>query len=406
MTFPNFITYIKNKSNTFNTYNYELNEYKTIEKLEYNINQFEVFKSYANNNQGLKQFADDLIKWRNELLKYKIDYFDNSFVKDDGHLYYKTHSNNVCSILNRYITNTTFEDIELYEESYYSKCNNGGLIYHQPGIYKDITTYDKSSFYPRSLGGDIDFIFPIKKGNISTINDIPKNPFIFGIYNVRVESNDANFNKIFAYSKNNFYTHYSLNFVKFYNKKYNNTVKLTLLNKECLKYQYTNQKVIGSDVFGKWFHILIDIKKKIPKNKLLKHLFSSAWGQLTKSKIIRKYQDEIDNEDLDVGRQMNIEENRYYIKKFEIVNDKSLYHLIDLSEPIYKYQLRLKPFLTSFARVKIAKIALKNIDNVIRIQTDSITYNKSIEIDEFEFIKEEGKSGKNFEVKGNSLIKL
>lgn len=89
------------------------------------------------------------------------------------------------------------------------------------------------------MGEDDDLILATKKGNISTIEHIPvetnKNGFIYGIYNVKVESDDVNFNKVFAYSKNNFYTHYSLNFARYYNYKYKNTVKLTLLDKKCLK---------------------------------------------------------------------------------------------------------------------------------------------------------------------------
>jgi hypothetical protein len=93
----------------------------------------------------------------------------------------------------------------------------------------------------------------------------------------------------------------------------------------------------------------------------------------------------------------------YYTKN----NEDDLYYLIDLTKPIYKYQLRLKPFLTSYCRRVMAVIALNNINNVVRIQTDSITYNKAIEINgEFEFIKEGDKCGSNFEVVGNSLLQL
>ena len=79
---PNFITWFKNSRNMFNTYNYETKEYITLSKLEHNINQFEIFKWYQANNEGLKKFADDIIVWRNEILnsnilKKRFDYFDN-----------------------------------------------------------------------------------------------------------------------------------------------------------------------------------------------------------------------------------------------------------------------------------------------------------------------------------------
>ena len=79
---PNCITWFKNSRNMFNTYNYETKEYITLSKLEHNINQFEIFKWYQANNEGLKKFADDIIVWRNEILnsnilKKRFDYFDN-----------------------------------------------------------------------------------------------------------------------------------------------------------------------------------------------------------------------------------------------------------------------------------------------------------------------------------------
>lgn len=40
----------------------------------------------------------------------------------------------------------------------------------------------------------------------------------------------------------------------------------------------------------------------------------------------------------------------------------------------------MKAFLTDYGRIKMAKLALEYIDNVIRIQTDSITYDKHLKI--------------------------
>jgi hypothetical protein len=42
----------------------------------------------------------------------------------------------------------------------------------------------------------------------------------------------------------------------------------------------------------------------------------------------------------------------------------------------YKYNIRLKPFITSFGRNKTGRISLKMIDNVIRIHTDGIAFNR------------------------------
>ena len=54
----------------------------------------------------------------------------------------------------------------------------------------------------------------------------------------------------------------------------------------------------------------------------------------------------------------------------------------------------------------MALIALKNIDNVVRIKTDSISYNIKVEINEYNFVEEDDKSNIKAEIKGNSLIKI
>ena len=88
-----------------------------------------------------------------------------------------------------------------------------------------------------------------------------------------------------------------------------------------------------------------------------------------------KTEDEVIDEKLDIGFEYD---NEYHIEEIRTKPSGDIYRLINLKKDIYEYQFRLKAFLTDFGRVKIAKIALLNIDNVVRIQTDSITYNEPI----------------------------
>lgn len=117
-----------------------------------------------------------------------------------------------------------------------------------------------------------------------------------------------------------------------------------------------------------------------------------------------KTEEEIENEGLQVGMTYN---DRFMIKDVTIKNDSNdLYELIDTTKPLYKYQLRMKAFITDFARVKIAKVALEDIDDVIRIQTDGIVYSSNIYIDKTNFVKEESKTGRFKWVNVNKFIKL
>ena len=405
----NFLTFYK-KDGKFYTFNYETKCVKTYDNLiNCNINHFELMKGYEPTEADLKQYADDMIKWRNELLKVsngKIDYFQQSFSKGSG-LQIRNHFRNTKRVLSIYLQNkdiykTKFEPISIEEELYFEKCNNGGLVYHQDGVYDNITTFDKRMFYPSILGSQY-FKIPMTKGKICEFKTIPKAAFRYGIYPVKIISNDPIFNKIFAFSKDNHYTHISLNFVKYYNKAYakpNNQIRMEVAGNTQLVWYKNDWLIESSKFFSKWYYMMKAFKTAAPKNKLIKRLASSAWGHLLHKNVIVKSEDEIENEDLDIGTSMNVDDNRYFIKKDMI--DKL--ELIDLTKPIYNYKFRIKPFLTSYARDVIGKQALKNIHNVVRIATDSITYDTDIEIEAYEFIKETKKSGCKAEIKGNSLL--
>ena len=89
--------------------------------------------------------------------------------------------------------------------------------------------------------------------------------------------------------------------------------------------------------------------------------------------------------------------------------------LIEKSNPC-KMNFRLKPFITSFMRIVIAEIAIEtNIEAIVRINTDNITFNKDkLSNDEIkrineishQFIQEEKTTG-NFDIKSlNTFIRL
>ena len=430
----NFIVYYKTPDNKFRTYNYETKEYQTVNMIDnLNINAFEMFKGfgYKNTDENLKKNTHDWIIGRNRLLELKIisktvkvcsiiDIFDNSLITTEGpykdKIYYRSNYKNVMRFvkdLRKKDKHWNMDVIELYESEYFDKCYNSGVIYHRNGMYENVTTYDKKQFYSSILGNwTYDFEFPVVKGKIKKLkNRIPKK-FQYGIYNIKVESNDENFNKIFSYSKDDHYTHYSLNFVLDYNKEYGDTVLLTIVNRECLVYEddrtddnkYDGSIVKNSYVFGKWFDKLRELKDKYPDDQIIKNLMSATWGYLSQKNSKWYSEDEVTNNEMDIGHSNDVNENQYFIENMKQKNDTSIYKLRDLSKPIYKYQFRLKPFATSFARVVIAKQALRHIDKVIRIQIDSISY---VDLDEDlttkDFIIDPNHTGKKVQLSGHSF---
>jgi hypothetical protein len=123
-------------------------------------------------------------------------------------------------------------------------------------------------------------------------------------------------------------------------------------------------------------------------------------GRNFEQKNIWKSEDKIINEKLDIGFGYDTE---YHIQEIRAKPTGDEYRLINLKTNIYEYQFRLKAFLTDFGRVKIAKIALVNIDNVVRIQTDSITFDQPIKLTINNFAIDSKKTGK-FEIKNRKIM--
>jgi hypothetical protein len=202
---------------------------------------------------------------------------------------------------------------------------------------------------------------------------------------------------VFAFSKDDHYTHYSLNFVLLYNKEYGGDIKIEFVSNQALIY---DDLIDSSDIFYSWYNVLWKLKKEFPSNKIIKKLASSAWGELSNKKNIWKTEEAIIDEKLDISFDYDSE---YHIEEIRVKPEGDIYRLLNLKTNIYEYQFRLKAFLTDFGRVKIAKIALQNIDNVVRIQTDSITFDKPIVLTINNFAIDEKKCGK-FEILNRKIM--
>jgi hypothetical protein len=101
---------------------------------------------------------------------------------------------------------------------------------------------------------------------------------------------------------------------------------------------------------------------------------SSLHGSLSRSNCIFKTFEAIESEGLDVS--MNSSSD-YKIIEYVSNEDKELYKLQCNHNP-YRFPFRLKSFLTAFGRVKIAEVALCKIDDVIRVQTDGVSFKSQV----------------------------
>ncbi len=104
---------------------------------------------------------------------------------------------------------------------------------------------------------------------------------------------------------------------------------------------------------------------------------SSLWGSLSRGNNIMKTWEEIEQEGLCVGIGNDVD---YHIADYIKSDTQEYYKLTCMNQP-YKHNFRLKSFLTSYGRVKIAEVIMTDIESVLRCQTDGVVFNKKMRLD-------------------------
>lgn len=384
----------------------EIYEEQAHERDLKNYKYFELYKGYTCDVQGLRNFKNDLMQWSNELNNlHKIDY--TNYYKNSDAVYF-TFLKYSTNLLKKYLkikdikhlnAPSEKDDIETIkiknsiaivktEFNYFERCGNSGLMTIDDSIKNkeiDCFGYDCPAFYPHLLGSDkFDLKIPICNGTESKISNF-KAKLKYGIYECKITCNDKNFKKLFMFNEENCYTHYSLNLCLKYKKRFNIQLEILNLDKETNCYVYEEKNLINTNLlFGEWFKILIQIKKDLPDNKLVKHLLSSVWGSLCQFK--RTFIHDITElQKMDVSFIKNTDQQTKYkildnYQRFDENSDEWIYSyaVLDVESP-YKINLRIKPFLTSYARKCFAEMIIdtvSNLDDIVRIHTDSVILRK------------------------------
>jgi hypothetical protein len=356
---------------------YEQTLYEKSIDSKLNANYFESFKGYEITHESLIQFKHDFIRWNNELKSmpnYSLDYTKYFNHESAVTITFKSKSNNTINALK-------CDPIKYFEFRFFEKCNNGGLM-SLDEQYKHIPTecygYDFSSFYPSMLAMK-GFQIPTKEGKVKHFASLNYDNLQYGIYKVKITCNDVDFRKVFAFSPNNYYTHYSIQFAYEHKDRFNISFELiTDCEHNALVY---DTLVESTKLFKPWYNYLIAIKQKYPKNKLVKHLLSSLWGMMIK--FNRAFYEEDAFFDLDVSELEDdneteyklINEKRYKDDKYEN-GIKLLYEVVPSNNPYSNPLARLKAFFTSFCRAHVGDLVMSEdlVDKVIRIHTDGLVF--------------------------------
>ena len=340
---------------------------------------FELMKGYDKTAAALYKYKDDFNRWHAELLTHDINfkkYYTNYDVVEMTFRRWSTMERE------RYDTAT----VTMAEYKFNEKTNNGGIMYFDKDYANKETQcygYDFSAFYPTILCNK-HFKMPIKATTPTHIDSMDFNKIQYGIYRVFIKCEHPMFNKVFCYSKNHYYTHYSLWFAAHYREQYGVQMTLDTATEHNALIYANSDLIAGKDMFGNWYKRINDVKTECKGNKLAKHLASSIVGTLIKFNRIFKTDDEI--ADMDVAYDEKTPAEYMIINSVakhrrggvEIVNE-----LIQTAAP-YKYGIaRMKPYLLSLARNICGMILLRNdlAKDCIRIQTDGFVLTRAYECD-------------------------
>jgi hypothetical protein len=380
-----FYIYYEISKTAFRVYNPRYKQHSTMNLNELNqlSKKYEMMAGFDADDYGLVEYYLSFRKWNDEL-------------KDNGLIQYTFYYKNKYAILGAFERYTglklknlkTDNIIDGIESKYFEKCNNGGLIYCKAGVYH-CYGYDYKSFYPHIMGSKMyDMKIPMRKGYEVKLDKIDEDNIQYGFYCVKIDCKNDDFNKIFNYSKKNVYTSYSLEFALKHKKEFK--VSITLNTElEYNAYLYNEEDlVLSNELFGEWFSKLYSFKEKYPKNKLCKHLLSSLWGTISCFKKIHVTGDDIGEYD------WGTDENCEYMLQSCSNDSKNDYYTLIQRDNQYEFNIRLKPFLLSYARNTMGDIAYKNnLSEVIRVMTDNITYKSNVAFNVENMVSEEKTTG-------------
>lgn len=384
-----FITTFKTLKQDFRIYDYETKEHKTIYKLPNDRSSFYLTQGYEPNDSDLMRYAEDLVNATKELLTTKIltfDYIKPYYMKKENKNMFRSHTRNIISLFNMLTLKEkrTHAPISYTEYTYFEKCYTAGIMFAQQGTYNAFG-FDFSNYYGSILGDkESDFMIPTQQGEEKFIKELPK-VIKTGFYKVKITCNNPDINKVFAFSKNNVYYSQDIKFARELIKDYGFDIKMELNTNTAFNcYIYSVKNLVKSNtIFNNWYEKIIALKKEFPKNMLLKLISSSLWGHLNAGNY--KYLTEEEFTSSSVGT--NEKYDYIFVSDLIQSNGNILYKVIPTDE-LYSTSIRLKPFITSYARIKIARIALQNLTSVVRIHTDGIMYNKDIKQEIKNFIPE------------------
>ena len=245
----------------------------------------------SRNPKKLEQFYHDLGRWAKEL--NEVTYRHRKKLGLSGgfdYLYCKSH----------YVATMLFfnllkdqklprcEAVTPDEMEWYTRCSRSGLIFMDSCVSGKTVSgchgYDLKAHYQSLLAG-MRLRVPVKQGKLKTIDELPESTkdIRMGLYRVVITCDHPHISRVFRFNPSHYYTSMDLHYChRLRYSGFQMNMKL-IQDGEANALLYRDEDVVlVKPYFQRWFNMMSKEIRSRCNNPLVKHLFSSLHGCLSR----------------------------------------------------------------------------------------------------------------------------
>lgn len=245
----------------------------------------------------------------------------------------------------------------LQDEAMWIKESSMGALIWAEVFEGELYKYDVKSLYPFLMTLST-LKFPIKRGEFQKLDKFGEF-FQYGFYRCKIsKSDDDNINKLFRFSKSNYYTSISLDHAKTLGLQ----IELIQDDQPNFLYYSRDKLITFNEVFKPYIDFMFTLKEKnVEKSKFILNIL---WGALCEVEKKKYY--------CDIDKIINIEDDEEIFEIRPYKNNEDI-DIISTHKNYKRYKTnyaRLNPFLVSQGRKHMSNILYPIRESVKRIQTD------------------------------------
>ena len=263
------------------------------------------------------------------------------------------------------------QEPDAVENLWSEECFNTSTIYGESEEEGEFFSYDFKNFFGNMLGGRWNqrMYMPISRGQEYTLED----PNYFtqpGIYRVKITCPNPEFRKLFSFSKNDTYTHVSIEHATQMKKKFPECTIELIRDGEPNAYLYKKEDMVCTkEIFEGWNMKMVELREKLPGNRLVKQLHSSLYSCMGK-----RYLRTVEPTDQDQIKAL--EEDGYEYSKR---NDDGTVSMTNFKR-IHPLGGRIITWLTAKARFRMWQAFKDRISDIRRVYIDSVLLTEPIPV--------------------------